>query len=296
MFSAYIIHLLIIIGIFLILGLSLNLTIGFTGLLNLGHIAFFGIGAYTSALLALPSSQGGQGWPWLLCFLAGGLLAALLSFVLIFATKKLKGDYLAITTLGFAFVVYSVLLNWTDLTRGPLGIPGIPKPNIFGLAILSNQSYLILVIVIAVIAYLILNRLVSSRYGRLLEGVRDNEVGLSVLGKNTFRLKYQSMMLAAFFAGLAGSLYAHYITYIDPSTFYLEDLILVLTIIIVGGLASLRGTILASFIIILIPEVLRFVDLPSSVLGPGRRIIYALILIVILLYRPRGIDGKVDLE
>ena len=139
MFSAYLIHLLIIIGIFLILAISLNLTIGFTGLLNLAHIAFFGIGAYTSALLAL------AGWPWWLCFFAGGILASLLSFILIFATKKLKGDYLAITTLGFAFVVYSVLLNWTSLTRGPLGIPGIPKPRIDGLAVLSNQSYLILI-------------------------------------------------------------------------------------------------------------------------------------------------------
>jgi len=290
MFSAYLIHLLIIIGIFLILAISLNLTIGYTGLLNLAHIAFFGIGAYTSALLAL------QGYPWLICFFSGGVLAALLSFVLIFVTKNLKGDYLALTTLGFAFVVYSVLLNWTDLTRGPLGIPGIPKPKIDGLNFWSNNVYLILVIVVAVIIYLILYRLVKSRYGRLLEGVRDNEIGLAVLGKNTFRLKYQSMMLAAFFAGLAGSLYAHYITYIDPSTFYLEDIILVITIVIVGGLASLRGTVIATFIIILIPEALRFVDLPSSVLGPGRRIIYGLILILILLYKPRGIDGKVDLE
>jgi branched-chain amino acid transport system permease protein len=290
MFSAYIIHLLIIIGIFLILSISLNLTIGYVGLLNLAHIAFWGIGAYTSALLVL------SGWPWFLGFLAGGFVAAFFSFVLVFATKKLKGDYLALTTLGFAFVVYSVLLNWSSLTRGPLGIPGIPKPRLAGLAILNSQSYLILVIFSVVIIYFILYRLVKSRYGRLLEGVRDNEIGLSVLGKNVFRLKYQSMMIAAFMAGLAGSLYAHYITFIDPSTFYLDDLILVLTIVIVGGLASLRGTVLASFIIVLIPELLRFVDLPSSILGPGRRIIYALILILILLYKPKGIDGKVDLE
>ncbi|MFC1598765.1 branched-chain amino acid ABC transporter permease [Patescibacteria group bacterium] len=290
MFSAYIIHLLIIIGIFLILSISLNLTIGFTGLLNLGHIAFFGIGAYTSALLTL------AGVPWLISFLLAGIFAAAFSFILIFVTKNLKGDYLALTTLGFAFVVYSVLLNWSSLTRGPLGIPGIPKPRIDGLVFSTNQIYLVLIVVVTVIVYLILYRLVSSRYGRLLEGVRDDEIGLSVLGKNVFRLKYQSMMIASFFAGLAGSLYAHYITYIDPSTFYLDDLILVLTIVIVGGLASLRGTVLASFIILLVPEVLRFVELPSSIIGPGRRIIYALILILILIYKPRGIDGKVDLE
>ena len=290
MFSAYIIHLLIIIGIYLILAISLNLSIGFTGLLNLAHIAFFGIGAYTSALLSI------AGIPWVISFFAGGILAAVLSIILIFVTKKLKGDYLALTTLGFAFVVYSVLLNWTSLTRGPLGIPAIPKPSIGGFVFNTNQLYLVLILIVCVVVYYILYRLVSSRYGRILEAVRDNEIGLSVLGKNVFKLKYQSMMVAAFFAGLAGSLYAHFITYIDPSTFYLEDLILILTIVIVGGLASLRGTAIATFLILLIPEILRFVEMPSSILGPARRIIYALILILILVYRPRGIDGKVDLE
>jgi len=290
MFSAYIIHLLIIIGIYLILAISLNLSIGFTGLLNLAHIAFFGIGAYTSALLSI------AGIPWVISFFAGGILAAVLSIILIFVTKKLKGDYLALTTLGFAFVVYSVLLNWTSLTRGPLGIPAIPKPSIGGFVFNTNQLYLVLILMVCVVVYYILYRLVSSRYGRILEAVRDNEIGLSVLGKNVFKLKYQSMMVAAFFAGLAGSLYAHFITYIDPSTFYLEDLILILTIVIVGGLASLRGTAIATFLILLIPEILRFVEMPSSILGPARRIIYALILILILVYRPRGIDGKVDLE
>ncbi len=290
MIAPYLNHLLIIIGIYIILSLSLNLALGYTGLLNLGHIAFFGIGAYTSALLVE------IGVPFIFSFLIAGLLAGFFGFLLVLATGRLKGDYLALATLGFSFVVTSVMLNWTGLTRGPLGIPGIDKPSIFGFVISSNLMYLIFVAVIAAITFFVLHRIVSSPFGKLLEATRDDEVGLRVLGKNTFKLKAKAMMISAFFAGIAGSLFAHYITYIDPTSFALNEIILVITIVIVGGLASLRGTIVATVIILLIPEILRFLALPSSMIGPMRQIIYALLLIGILLYKPRGIFGRVDLE
>lgn len=290
MITPYLVHLAIIVGIYVILATSLNLSVGFTGLLNLGHVAFFGVGAYTSALLTL------AGVPFPLAFLAAGVMAALFGLLLILATRKLKGDYLALATLGFSFVVYSVLLNWTSLTRGPLGIPGIPKPNIFGLVIADNNSYLLLVVVVAVAVVLGLWRLTSSRYGRVLEAVRDDAVAVAVLGKNVLKLKTQSLMIAAFLAGLAGSLFAHYITYIDPSSFFLSEIILLLTIVMVGGLASLPGSIAATILIVLIPEVLRFVALPSSIIGPARQILYALILLFVVGLKPRGLMGKVDLE
>src|SRR3989344_6313493 len=132
--SAYLIHLGILIGIYVILATSLNLAMGFTGLLNLGHIAFFGIGAYTSALLTM------AGVPFIVAFFLAGILAALFGFLLVLATRNLKGDYLGLATLGFGFVVYSIFLNWTGLTRGPLGIPGIPKPLLFAWAIQSNTE------------------------------------------------------------------------------------------------------------------------------------------------------------
>lgn len=289
--TAYLINLLIFIGIYIILGISLNLAMGYTGLLNLGHVAFFGIGAYTSALLTLRA-----GWPYELVLLAAGVVAACFGFILIFAVRKLKGDYLALATLGFSFVVYSILLNWTGLTRGPLGIPGIPKPEIFGMIIRTNRTYLIFVALLTILVLFVLSRITSSRYGKLLEAVRDDEIGLSVLGKNIFKLKAQSLMISAFFAGIAGSLFAHYLTYIDPSSFYLADLILLLTIVMVGGLASLRGTVVAAVLILLIPELLRFVELPSAILGPTRQIIYAGLLLLILMFRPRGLFGRVKLE
>jgi len=290
MASAYIIHLLILICIYLILSLSLNLSIGYSGVLNLGHIAFYGLGAYTSALLAL------AGAPFVLCFLAGGIVAMFCGFLLALPTDKIKGDYLALVTVGFSFIIYSLMLNLDDLTRGPLGLPGIPRPAIFGFVFEDNFSFLILAAIVAIIVYFVIKRITDSPFGKLLEAVRDDELAAKILGKDTFKAKAFSLALSAFFAGLAGSLYAGYITFIDPSSFSLMQIIPIISIVIVGGLASLPGTVAAAVILTLIPEALRFVGFPSSILGPMRQIIYSLILLVILIYRPRGFWGKVELE
>jgi branched-chain amino acid transport system permease protein len=290
MLSAYFIHLLILIGIYLILAISLQLAVGFTGLLNLGHIAFYCAGAYTSALLALGS------FPFWFCFLAAGIVAAFLGFLLSIPTNKLKGDYLALATMGFSFVIYAAALNWTDLTRGPLGLPGIPRPNLFGFIFSSNFNFLLLTLFIGLIVYLLINRIVKSPFGKVLQAVRDDELAAEVLGKNTFKIKSLALVISAFFAGIAGSLYAHYITFIDPSSFTILQLIPVLCIVIIGGLASLKGTVIATIILILLPEPLRFIGFPSSVVGPARQIIYALLLLLILTYRPKGFFGKLELE
>ncbi len=271
--------------------MSLNIALGYVGMINLAHIAFYGIGAYTSAILTVRYDQ-----PFVVAFVVAGILASICGWLVTVITNKLKGDYFALGTLGFAFVMYAIFLNWSSITRGPLGIPGIPKPEIFGKIIFQPSSYLIFAAIVLGITWFILWRLGRSRYGTLLQAVRDDSIGAQSLGKNIFRLKAEAMMFSAFFAGIAGSLYAHYISFIDPSTFYLNDIIIILTMVIVGGLVSLRGSFLAAVIIILLPEMLRFVSLPSSMIGPMRQIMYALLLIVILMYRPRGLFGKVDLE
>ena len=290
MIAAYFIHLLILVGIYLILAISLQISIGFTGMLNLGHIAFFAIGAYTSALLVL------NGFPFWLALLSAGIVAMVFGYALSLPIKKLKGDYLALATMGFSFVVYAVLLNWTELTRGPLGIPGIPKPSFLGINFSSNFSFLILILIITLVCYFLINRITNSPFGKVLESIRDDELASKTLGKNTSKAKSISLMVSAFFAGIAGSLYAHYITFIDPSSFTLMQLIPVLCIVIIGGLASMKGTLIATFIIVLLPEPLRFIGFPSSVVGPMRQIIYALFLLLILLYKPKGIYGKVEME
>lgn len=289
MIEAYLIHLLILIGIYIILVLSLQLTLGFTGLLNIGHIAFFAIGAYTSALLTL------NGLPFWIAFLAAGIFAMISGFLLSIPTRRLKGDYLALATIAFTFVIYSLALNWTKLTRGPLGLPGIPRPILFGLKLSSNLSFFILTLIIVLISYFLIRKITHSPFGKVLEAIRDDELATKILGKNTFKMKSYALAISAFFAGIAGSLYAHYINYIDPSSFTLMQLIPILVIVIIGGLASLKGTVIATFILILIPELLRFIGLPSSLVGPLRQIFYALILILILIYKPKGFYGRVEL-
>lgn len=289
MILTYFIHLLILIGIYFLVAISLNLVMGYSGLLNLGHIAFFGIGAYTSALLTF------NGIPFLLSFLISGVIASIFGIILVYGTRKIKGDYFALVTLGFAFVIYSLLIN-LNFTRGPLGISAIPKPEILGISLSSGLSYLIFVLIICVLSYLFIKKILKSSLGKMFEALRENELYLRILGKNSSKLKYYSMGIGAFFAGLAGSLFAHYLSYINPSNFYIEPLILIITMVILGGLASINGTFLGVLIIILIPEFLKLFNLPVSVLGPMRQIFYALILIIILWFKPKGIFGRVNLK
>jgi len=290
MIDAYFIHLLILIGIYFILAISLQLSLGYSGLLNLGHIAFFGIGAYAYAILAL------GGLSSIFCLLIAGTISALFGYLLSIPTNKLRGDYLALMSLGFSFVIYAILLNWIKLTRGPLGLPGIPRPIIFGFDFSGNLSFFILVLIIAIASYLFLHRLVKSPFGRALEATRDDELAARSLGKNTFRLKNISLIISAFIAGIAGSLFAPYITFIDPSSFMFTNLIPILLIVIIGGIASLSGTFFAVIAVVLLPEIFRFIGLPSEILGAVRQIFYALALILIVYYKPRGFYGKIDLE
>ncbi|MFB6181407.1 MAG: branched-chain amino acid ABC transporter permease [Candidatus Magasanikbacteria bacterium] len=288
--TSVLIHIAILICIYAIVAVSLNVTLGYTGIINLGHIAFFGVGAYTSAILTVK-----YGFSFLSAFLLAGVLAGISGLVLQKLINKLEGDYLALATLAFAFIVHAVFVNYKELTNGPLGIPGIPKPNLFGYKIVGNSMYLLFAFLVAAISIYIMYRLVNSRYGKLLEGVRDDMLGLQARGKDVYKLRYQSMAISAFFAGIAGSVFAHYLSYIDPTSFFIADIILVLSIVIVGGLASVRGSVVAAVVLVILPEALRFVDLPSSVIGPMRQIIYALVLLGILLYNPKGFYGKVEI-
>ena len=285
--EAYIIHLAILIGIYGILSISLNLAMGFTGLLNIGHVAFYGLGAYASALLTI---NFGLSFWW--GMLIGCLVAGFFGLILAIPTIRLKGDYLAIATLGFAIIIENVFRNWTSLTRGPLGLPGIPKPQLFGFTF-SGFSYLILVLFFLLITYLFVRYIVNSPYGRVLKSIREDELVALSLGKNVVRYKTQALIISAFFAGVAGSLYAHYITFIDPSSFTILESILIISMVIVGGLASVEGSIIGAIILVLLPEPLRFLPLPSFAIGALRQMIYAGLLILLLIKRPQGISGEV---
>ena len=279
-------NLIILASIYSILSVSLNLSMGYTGLFNLGHAAFFGIGAYVSALLAL-----GFGLPFWLCIIAAALFAAFFGLILGFPTLRLRGDYLALGTLGFAFIVEAVWKNWSDVTRGPLGLPGIPRPELLGVSF-GLEAYMLLALAFLALTIIVTHRVVNSPFGRVLKSIREDETAAQTLGKNVFRYKLTALTVSAFFAGIAGSLYAHYITFIDPTSFSLPVLILLLSIVIIGGLGSIRGAVAGAFLLIFLPEPLRFIGLPSNLVGSGRQIIYALLVLIILLKRPQGLFGE----
>lgn len=290
MINAYFIDLLTTMGIFLILALSLQVAMGFTGLFSMGHIAFYGVGAYTSALLSL------SGVPFWISFLAAGIMAMLFGFLISLPTKRLKRDYMALASLGFSFGIYTIILNWTKLTGGTFGLLGIPKPILFGYNFSNNWHFLVLTLSVMLISYIVIRRIVHSPFGKVLEAIRDDELAARALGKNTFRIKAFALTFSAFFAGIAGSLYVHYISYIDPFTLTFTQLIPVFLIVIIGGLASLEGTIVATVILILLPEPLKFIGFSPALIGPMRQIIYAFLLLLILIYKPKGLYGRIELD
>jgi branched-chain amino acid transport system permease protein len=283
----YLLHILVITGIYIILTLSLNLVVGYTGLASLGHAAFSCVGAYTSALLALNYGVS----PWL-GLIIGACVAAVLGVVIGAPSLRLKGDYLAIATFGLGVIVYSVAKNWVSVTRGPMGLPGIPGFSFFGMQVSAVWAYLILVAVFVLLTFFVMRRIVDSPFGRILRAIREDETAALAVGKDVNKYKIIVFAIGAFFAGIAGSLYAHYITFIDPSSFTVMESITILLMVVFGGMGSLSGSFIGAAVLVILPELLRFVGMPSSVAAPLRQMIYGLLLVILMLKRPQGIVGK----
>jgi branched-chain amino acid transport system permease protein len=286
----YLIHLAILFAIYVPLAVSLNLVVGYTGLLSVTHAAFYGVGAYATTLLMV-----NLGFNFIPAVILGMILAGLLAFIFGLILSRFRDDYYALVSFGFNIIVYSILLNWEALTRGPLGIPGIPRPEIFGFTFSSNLSFLILALVLAGLVYFISNNIVKSSFGRVLKGIREDERVLAVFGYNTAIFKLVIFSVTAMMAGLAGGLFATYITFIDPSTFSLNESIFILAIIILGGMANLRGSVIGALFLILLPEILRFVGFPTDIAAQMRQVVYGALLVILMLYRPQGLLGEYKL-
>lgn len=286
----YLIHLLILIGIYGILGLSLNLVVGYSGLLSVTHAAFYGLGAYATGILL--TTTGMNFFPSLLI---GALITAVASFLIGAVLSKFTGDYFALGSFGFNIIIYSIFLNWQDLTRGPLGIPGIPRPELFGFGFSDNLSFLVLTAAALGLVYLASRFIVNTSFGRVLKAIREDERAVSVFGYHVLWYKLAIFVIGAVMAGIAGALFASYITFIDPSTFTLNESIFILAIIILGGLANNRGAVLGAVVLILLPEFLRFVGFPSDIAAQMRQVVYGLLLIILMLYRPQGLVGEYKL-
>ncbi|HBK61852.1 MAG TPA: branched-chain amino acid ABC transporter [Firmicutes bacterium] len=268
--SDYYLQILIWVGINTIMGVSLNLINGFTGQFSLGHAGFMAIGAYVAAYMTKI-----LGAPFAPALLVGGTAAALGGLVVGIPALRLAGDYLAIATLGFGEIIRVIILN-LDVVGGPRGLPGIPAHTTF-----------LWVYAMAAATVVIVRNLIWSRQGRALVAIREDETAAETMGVDTTRYKIMAFVVGAFFAGVAGGLYAHKITFIDPSQFDFMKSIEALVIIVLGGLGSITGTVLAAFVVTFLPEALRaFADY--------RMIIYSLMLILMMLYRPRGLMGTAE--
>lgn len=283
----YVINLAILFLIYAMLGLSLNLVVGYTGLLSTAHAAFYGIGAYAAAILVSTHNVN-----FFLALLAGMCASALAAFLIGVVLSRFAGDYYALVSLGFNVIVYSVLLNWQGLTRGPLGIPGISRPALLGLGFSSNASFLVLTFVFLAATYLVSRFIAGSSFGRVLKAVREDEGAIQVFGYDTVRYKLAVFVISAAMAAAAGSLFASYITFIDPSSFTVMESVFILAVIILGGLSNLKGSILGAAIMVILPEALRFAGFPASMAAELRQAVYGLCLIFLMLFRPQGILGE----
>jgi branched-chain amino acid transport system permease protein len=278
------VHLGVIITIYAILAVSVNLIIGVTGLFTLGQAAFFGIGAYTSALLTK------AGVPWFFAMLAGIALAGVVALIIGIPTLRLVGDYLAVVTMGLAEIMRAVFKNWIPVTRGPMGLPGIPHASLFGFEFDSGPKFLALGLVCLALIYFLAQRILYSPFGRVLKGVREDETAAQALGKNAYRFKMIVFVVGCGMTGLAGSLFAHYITYIDPTSFVMWLTFFIILIIMLGGLGNNRGAIAATVVFVFLREGLRFVKLPEW-LNPAalQQLIFGVLLILATIFMPRGL-------
>ena len=283
----YFFHIFVIVGIYAILGLSLNLLVGYSGLLSLAHGAFYGIGAYTSAILLTRTDL-----PFLVVLALSILFTMVCAAVIGLVLSRFRGDYYVLASLGFSVIMYGIFLNWQDVTGGSFGIFNIPKPIIFGYRFLVGEPYAFLILLAVIGTYFVCRFVTKSSFGRVLRAMREDEEALRVFGYRTIAYKLLVFLISAGIAGVAGALFGSYISFIHPSTF--RDLISVymVVIVILGGLASLNGSLLGAAFFILIPEILRFMGLPDDIAAHLRQAIYGLGIILLMFYRPQGILGK----
>jgi branched-chain amino acid transport system permease protein len=283
----YFINVAIVICLYSILGLSLNLVVGYCGLLSLAHSAFYGLGAYATAICLTRHGIG-----FFTSLLIGVFVSAVASTLIGIVLSRFRHDFYALCSLGFSIIVFGFLLNMESLTNGALGLPGITRPEIFGIDFTSNHNFLALMALVVALVALGLRYLMRSPYGRVVKGLREDEEAIEVFGFKTQNFKLIAFVIGAMIASIAGSFFASYISFIDPFSFTMRESILVATMIIVGGLASLPGSILGAMILVLLPEALRFVGMPAEVAAQVRQIIYGLGLVLLMIYRPRGIMGQ----
>ena len=282
--SPYHLHVAIMAGIFTILSLSLNLLLGYTGQLSLGHAAFFGIGAYTSALLTLRLE-----WSFWLGLAAAAVAAGLAGWAIGRLALKVRGAYFVLVTISFAGVISLVSVNWMDLTNGPLGLPGVPAPELASFSLRTKSAYYYLVLLAAAASYLVCHRLVHSRLGRAFLALRENEALAESVGVDPTRTLVVAAVVSAAMAGVAGSLYAHYTRFVSPEVFLFSYTVTMVIMVVAGGKGTLLGPVVGALLFTVLPEVLR-----EAMAWQWQMLAYGVLLVLLVFFLPRGIVPTVS--
>jgi branched-chain amino acid transport system permease protein len=284
---AYFLHIVILVEIYAMLAMSLNLISGFAGLVSLAHAAFYGVGAYVAGLLAIKYHCS-----FILSLGCGVALCALLGLVVSAPSLRVKDDYFVIASFAFQIIAFSVLNNWTGATGGAMGLPGIPPLAIGGWVISSPAGYCLLLLGFVILAFWGITRVARSPFGRVLLAIREDELLAETYGKSVTSAKVLVFVVGGGVASMAGAMYAHYMAFIDPSSFTVMESIFMISIVIIGGAGSLWGPILGAVVLVCLPEALRLVGMPSSVGANVRQMLYGAALAGLMVWRPQGMIGK----
>ena len=288
-------------AIWAILAVSLNLVVGFTGLLSVGHIGFFGLGAYTMAILtsdpayeqlrteAIPTF----GWPFFaalpVCMILAGLTALLVGVVF----NRFRDDIFVLVSFGFAIIAFNVFLNLRSVTRGAFGIHEIARPQIGNWAFDGEVEFLLLALFFLGLVMLVSWFITTSSFGRVLTAIREDEQAIEVFGYRATHFKLAVWVISAMMTGLAGGLFASWTTFIDPNSFILLESVLLVSIVILGGLATIWGSLLGAMAFVLLEEGMRFIPyLPTEYIGQARQVVLGILLVLLMLFRPQGLVGR----
>ena len=276
-------------GIYALMAIGQNIITGYGGMLSLCQAGFFAIGSYVTAILATK-----LGWSFWATLPVAAIMSALFGLLIGLPTLRLKGDYLAIATLGFGEIVRNILNNWDSLTNGPMGIQKIPMPDLFGFTINPYRKYafLVMVMIFVAIAYFLFQRLARSRMGRALTAVREDEIAAQSMGINITKYKVYAFVLGAAVAGIAGSLQAVFSLSVTPSTYTFMVSVMVLCMVVLGGMGNFKAAILGAFIIQLISYFPQLTGLSSVIPPQFKQILFGLILVVMMIWRPQGLLGR----
>ncbi|MCP1335317.1 branched-chain amino acid ABC transporter ATP-binding protein/permease [Futiania mangrovi] len=279
----YLLHILVMVCFYAILATSFNLLIGFAGLFALSHAAFYAFGAYATAIATTT-----LGLPFPLPLLLSIVVAGFIGVLIALPALRVAGEYLVVVSLALQIIAIEVFINWKEVTGGTDGISGVPKLELFGFGFDSPGKFLILAVVMAVFCFWVATRLARSPFGRALRAMRENESAAQAVGKNILYMKVSVFAVSASLAAIAGWMFARYFSYVGADSFTIDETIYILAMVILGGTGNLWGSVLGAAILVILPELLKFIDMPVDIADKMRLVMYGVVLVLILRFRPEG--------